>query len=102
MVTKASKVAAPAAATPAPAATPAAAPAAVVLYTTIGAKPYNPKANTKNGSGGCAGTWAAVQAHLQANGPSTFSALRAVALANGDPAFIGYCVAHGRLVPHKA
>lgn len=86
---------------PAPAAAPAATVAAVVLYTTIGAKPYSPKANTKNGSGGCAGTWAAVQAHLQANGPSTFGALRAVALANGDPAFIGYCIAHGRLVAAK-
>jgi len=92
-------------ATPAAAPAAAAAPApvqAVTLYTTIGAKPYSPKASTKNGNGGCAGTWAAVIAHLQANGPSTFAALRAVALANGDPAFIGYCVAHGRLVPHVA
>ena len=87
----------PAATPAAPAATSAGGP----LYTTQGAKPYNPKANTKNGNGGCAGTWAAVVAHLQANGPCTQPALRAVALANGDPAFIGYCIAHGRLVVAK-
>jgi flavin reductase (DIM6/NTAB) family NADH-FMN oxidoreductase RutF len=60
-------------------------------------KPYNPKANTKNGAGGCAGTWAAVVAHLNAHGPSTLAALKAVAAANGDPPFIGYCIGQGRL-----
>jgi len=89
------------AAAPAAAPVPAQPAPAVVLYTTIGAKPYNPKANTVNGNGGCAGTWAAVIAHLQANGPSTQAALREVALANGDAPFIGYCIAHGRLVVHK-
>jgi hypothetical protein len=79
-------------------ATAQAAPATVLL--TLG-KPYNPKPNTKNGTGGCAGTWALLVAHLNANGPSTYAQLRAVALANGDPGFVGYCQQHGRLVPAK-
>ena len=82
-------------------AAPVTAPA-VALYSTKGAKPYNPKPNTKNGNGGCAGTWAAVLAHLSANGPSTLAALTAVAVANGDPKFITYMVGGNRLVPYVA
>lgn len=81
------------------AAAPATAQAAPQLLT-LG-KPYNPKPNTKNGVGGCAGTWAAVVAHLNANGPSTYAAIKAVCVANGDPGFAGYCVGQGRLVPAK-
>ena len=81
------------------AATPAQATAqATPQLLTLG-KPYNPKANTKNGQGGCAGTWAAVVAHLNAHGPSTLATLKAIAVANGDPPFIGYCMGQGRLVP---
>lgn len=65
-------------------------------------KPYNPKPNTKNGTGGCAGTWAAIVAHLNAHGPSTQAQLKAIAIANGDGPFVGYCIGHGRLVPVKA
>lgn len=88
MATKQATTTAPAAPAPAP-----------TLY--VLGKPYNPKANTRNGAGGCAGTWAAIVAHINANGPSTYAALRAVAVANGDPAFVGYCQRHGRLVAAK-
>jgi hypothetical protein len=78
-----------------------AAPQAPTLYT-LG-KPYNPRSNTVHGVGGCSGTWGAVLAHLQANGGSaTQAALVAVAVANGDPKFIGYCIGRQRLVPVAA
>lgn len=74
------------------------APAAQPAPTLYGlGKPYNPQPNTKNGTGGCAGTWALLVAHINANGPTAYSALRAIALANGDPQFVSYCISHGRL-----
>jgi hypothetical protein len=92
--------AAPKATNPAPAVVVAAqATAAPTLYT-LG-KPYNPKANTLHGNGGCAGTWAAVQAALQA-GPCTYAQLREIAVANGDAGFVAYRMRAGSIVPYVA
>lgn len=54
---------------------------------------YNPRPNTKHGTGGTAGTYAAICAAAQAAGGSlTRAQAQAVATANGDPGWVGYAL----------
>lgn len=73
----------------------------VVLYG-IGKLPRNGlHPQTKHGSGGTAGTYAAVCAALQAapNGALSIAAIQAVTKANGDPGFARYAVRMHWLLP---
>lgn len=57
---------------------------------------------TKNGTGGTAGTWAAIAAHMAANnGSITLPTLQAICTAQGDAAFARYAMGKQRqwLVP---
>ena len=57
---------------------------------------------TKNGTGGTAGTWAAIAAHMAANnGTITQTALQGICTAQGDAAFARYAQGKQRqwLVP---
>ena len=54
---------------------------------------YNPRPNTKHGTGGTAGTYAAIVAAAQANGGTlTRAQAQAVATANNDPGWVGYAL----------
>jgi hypothetical protein len=97
MGNKANKAQAPA--TPAPA-------SAQALVLVVGKPPrIAGHTATKNGQGGTAGTWAAIAAHMAANGNTiTLPALKAICTANGDPGFAQYAQGKQRqwLVPQAA
>ena len=53
---------------------------------------------TKNGTGGTAGTWAAIAAHMAANnGTITQAALQGICTAQGDAAFARYAQGKQRM-----
>lgn len=78
---------------------------AVVLYT-LGKSPRNGlNANTKHGSGGTAGTYAAVVEALKAAAPAEglpLATIQAVCKANGDAGFARYAVRNLWLMPVEA
>lgn len=85
-----------------PASSPLAAPAAPAIpapTTYVIGKPYSPRNNTRDGT---AITYAAVIAHLQANGPQTAQQLQAMLQQlRNHASWVNYAIARQWLAPSK-